>query len=310
MNKYCDYKNLKLGKVAPKEVTQQDIDNEINNILSKSISYQEVETESKLGDTVNIDFEGFVDGVAFEGGKAEHYDLELGSNSFIPGFEDQLVGYKAGEEVDVNVTFPEAYHAENLKGKPAVFKCKIHAVKQKVAPAFDDEFAKSNNFESKDHFVAAIKAHLIEVNSTDATNQYITKICDYLADNSTLDIEEDVIENRLNDIVKYYEQSVAQYGATLETYLAMSNMDLASFKARLRPDAIKSIKIDLVYNYVLEQENLYVTEEEVDNQFEFIKRYYQLTEEQFARFKQERYEELKAECQRQKISQFLVLNND
>ena len=310
MNKYCDYKNLKLGKVAPKEVTQQDIDNEINNILSQSISYQEVETESKLGDTVNIDFEGFVEGVAFEGGKGEKYDLELGSNSFIPGFEDQLVGYKKGSEVDVNVTFPEEYHAENLKGKPAVFKCKIHSVKQKIQPEFNDEFAKSNNFESKEHFVSAIKAHLLEVNSTEATNQYITKICDYLADNSELDIEEDVIENRVNDIVKYYEKSVAQYGATLETYLTMSNMDLETFKGRIRPDAIKSIKIDLVYNYVLEQENLYVTEEEVDAQFEFIKKYYRLTDEQFDRFKQERYEELKAECQRQKISQFLVLNND
>ena len=310
MNKYCDYKNLKLGKVTPKEVTQEDVDSEINNILAQSISYQEVETESKLGDTVNIDFEGFVDGVAFEGGKGEKYDLELGSNSFIPGFEDQLVGYKKGSEVDVNVTFPEEYHAENLKGKPAVFKCKIHSVKQKIQPEFNDEFAKNNNFESKEHFVSAIKAHLLEVNSTEATNQYITKICDYLADNSELDIEEDVIENRVNDIVKYYERSVAQYGATLETYLTMSNMDLETFKGRIRPDAIKSIKIDLVYNYVLEQENLYVTEEEVDAQFEFIKKYYRLTDEQFDRFKQERYEELKAECQRQKISQFLVLNND
>lgn len=310
MNKYCEYRNLKLGKVAPKEVTQQDIDNEINKILSQSISYQEVDRESKLGDTVNIDFEGFVDGVAFEGGKGEKYDLELGSDSFIPGFEDQLVGYKKGDEVDVNVTFPEEYHAENLKGKPAVFKCKIHSVKQKQESVLDDEFAKKNKFESKEHFISAIKAHLIEVNSTEATNQYITKICDYLSENSELDIEEDVIENRLNDIVKYYEQSIAQYGATLETYLTMSNMDLVAFKERLRPDAIKSIKIDLVYNHVLEQENLYVTEDEINNQFEFIKRYYQLNDEQYAKFKSERYEELKAECQRQKISQFLVLNND
>lgn len=310
MNKYCDYKNLKLGKIAPRDVTQEDIDSEINRIISQSISYQEVEEESKLGDTVNIDFEGFIDGVAFEGGKGENYDLELGSNSFIPGFEDQLVGYKKDAEVDVNVTFPEDYHAENLKGKPAIFKCKIHSVKQKITPEFNDQFAKENHFESKEHFISAIKSHLLEVNSTEATNQYITKICDYLAENSQLDIEEDVIENRLTEIINYYEQSIAQYGATLEAYLKMSNMDISAFKEKLKPEAIKSIKIDLVYNYILEQENLFVTDEEVNSQFEYIRNYYKLSDEQFAKFQSERFEELKAECQRQKISQFLVLNND
>lgn len=310
MNKYSEYKNLKLGKIDVKEITQQDIDNEINNILSQSISFNEREDESKLTDIVNIDFEGFVDGVAFEGGKGTNYDLELGSNTFIPGFEDQLVGYKKDSEVDVNVTFPEDYHADNLKGKEAVFKCKINAVKEKVCPIFDDEFAKKNNFENKDKFVEAIRNHLVNVNDTEAKNQYITKICDYLAENSELDVDEDRINSRLDEIISYYEKSIAQYGATLQQYLEMSNMDLDSFKEKIKPEAIKSLKIDMVYENVAKEENLVVSEEEINSEFEFIKKYYHLNDEQFNKFKVEKYNEFKAECQRQKVSQFLFINND
>lgn len=304
------YKGLKLGRDPISEVSEEELKQEINNLLQQRISYVEKENESVLGDTVNIDFEGFVDGVAFEGGKAEGYDLELGSGSFIPGFEEQLVGYKSGDDVDVNVTFPEEYHAENLKGKAAVFKCKIHSVKEKVTPEFNQDFAMSNGFNTIQELENAITQHIYSRKQGEANNAYIAKLCDHIVENATIEVEDELVDAKVNDMIKFYESNMAQYGITLENYVQMMGMDIEAFKLKLRDDAIKAVKIDLIYDYIATSEKFDVTEEEVKTELDLIKSYYGLTDEQVAQFEKERVAELKLDMLRQKVSRFLLENND
>lgn len=304
------YKGLKLGRDPISEVSEEELKQEINNLLQQRISYEEKENESALGDTVNIDFEGFVDGVAFEGGKAEGYDLELGSGSFIPGFEEQLVGYKSGDDVNVNVTFPEEYHAENLKGKAAVFKCKIHSVKEKVTPEFNQDFAMSNGFNNIQELENAITQHIYSRKQGEANNAYIAKLCDHIVENATIEVEDELVDAKVNDMIKFYESNMAQYGITLENYVQMMGMDIEAFKLKLRDDAIKAVKIDLIYDYIATCEKFDVTEEEVKTELDLIKSYYGLTDEQVAQFEKERVAELKLDMLRQKVSRFLLENND
>lgn len=307
---YCNYTNLKLGKETAKSVTEEDINREIETILNKSISFRKKEGKSVKGDIVNIDFEGFVDGVPFEGGKAEKYDLELGSNTFIPGFEDQLIDKNVDDNVDVKVTFPEEYHAENLKGKEAIFKCKINEIKEKEIPTFDDSFASKNGFENVSAFKEAITNKIKEQNELQVMNAYITKICDYLSENSDISLSEEEISKRINEIISYYENSISQYGVTLESYLQMSNMSLDDFKEKLKPDAEKSLKIDMVYNHIAEKEQMSISEEELNAYLENIKRYYHFSDEQMNQLKNERTEQFKNELIRQKVSEFLFAHND
>ena len=218
MSKFADYKNLNIKKTEVEIVSEEELNSTLQAIVVQSTTSEVKEGESVLGDIVNIDFEGFVDGVAFEGGKGEKYDLELGSNSFIPGFEEQLVGHKQGDEVDVNVTFPENYHAEQLKGKPAVFKCKIHEVKQKVVPALDDKFAQSQGFETVDQLRETLRLQMQQRNQSKVYNKYFDEVCSYLVLNSELEVTEEQIEVSMQNVLAYYEQSVSQYGNSLPQY--------------------------------------------------------------------------------------------
>ena len=310
MAKICDYKGLKLGKVEPEEVKEEEVQAQVEQMLKENVSTVPYEGEAKIGNIVNIDFEGFVDGVAFEGGKGEQYDLELGSQTFIPGFEDQLVGCKKDDLVDVNVTFPENYQAENLKGKPAVFKCKVNEVKQKVEPELNNEFAKQFNLENVEQLLIAVKNQIAAQRRHEVFNAYIQKICDYLAENSEIELSSEEKDGRIQEMLRYYEQSIAQYGATLESYLQMSGMDLEAFKEKLLPDAEKSLKIDKAYEMIAELESLEVSDEEFDRELAALQKYYQLSDEQLAKFKQERSNALRNEIKRQKVSQFLIDNND
>ncbi|MFA6830236.1 MAG: trigger factor [Bacilli bacterium] len=309
IKKICAYTGLNLGKEEAAEVTEEEIQNEINNLLSQSTTAKEKDGEAVEGDIVNIDFEGFVDGVAFEGGKGEKYDLELGSHSFIPGFEEQLIGTKKDQDIDVKVTFPENYQAENLKGKEAIFKCTVHAVKEKAAPELNNEFVAQFGIDTVEHFKEAVKNKLQSEKNNKAINEYIDRISLYLVDNSEIEVTDEEKETRLNDMIKYYENSVAQYGSTLEAYLSMSGMTIDQFREKLIPEAEKSVKIESLYAYIAEKENITVLDEEIDREFAYMKNQYQMSDEQFEKFCSERKDDLRNELANVKVSQFLSVNN-
>ena len=309
-NKFCEYKNLKLGKDKPEVVTEEEVNNELKRLLEKNIKFVTKEDSSALHDVVNIDYEGFVDGVAFEGGKGEKYDLELGSNTFISGFEDQLVGYKKGDKVDVKVTFPSDYHAEELKGKEAIFKCVINEVKQKEEPLLDDDFAKTFGIPTKEDLIAALRSNLEQRNDLASKNDYIKKLCDYLAENSTIAIEEEELNARIDEIISYYENMIKQYGMSMDQYLSMTGTTKEDFRKSLVNDASTSIKIDKVYEHVAQSENFEISEEEFKDYLDYLKNYYGASDEQFAEYQKQKEDEIKKEYLRQKISQFLYENND
>lgn len=308
--KICTYQGLVLGKESAQSVTEEEIVREAERILKQSASDVEKEGEAEKGNIVTIDFEGFVDGVAFEGGKGENYDLELGSGTFIPGFEDQLIGTKKDQDVEVHVTFPENYHSEELKGKEAVFKCKIHAIKEKTEPVLDDEFARKQGFESVEKFKEELKNHLNQQKEKEAYMAYISKICDHLAEGSEIELEAEKIEARIREILSYYERSIASYGMTLESYLQAMNTTRDALSEQLRPEAEKSLKIDEIYAYIAKEERIELTEDEIERELGYLKSYYRLSEEQIASFRAERLEELKKDILRQKVSEFLIAHNN
>lgn len=308
--KYCEYKNLKLGKDPIKNVTEEDINNKINSILNESMTYIDKNGKTEIGDIVNINFDGYVDEKQFEGGKADNYDLELGSGTFIPGFENQLVGKQLNEEVDVLVKFPEDYHAENLKGKNAIFKCKINSIKNKKVPSLNEEFVTSHGFKTVEDFKTAIKNNLEQENYFENVNQYITKICDYFADNCELEVSEELIQKRVDEIISYYEKSMAQYGVTIESYLEMTKTNLDDFKNKLKPEAKKSLVIDLMFEYIEKQENIVVSDEELNEYLLKLQQYYNFNDEQIKDIKENKIEDLKKEIIREKTSNFLYQNNN
>ena len=308
MGKFADYKNLNIVKPVVQPVSEEELNSTLQAVVAKSVSLETKEGKSELGDVVNIDFEGFVDGVAFEGGKGEKYDLELGSNSFIPGFEEQLVGHKQGDEVDVNVTFPENYHAEQLKGKPAVFKCKIHEVKQKVVPALDDKFAQSQGFETVDQLRETLRLQMQQRNQSKVYNKYFDEVCSYLVLNSELEVTEEQIEVSMQNVLAYYEQSVSQYGISLPQYLQMTGKSLEEFKETLKPEAIRGAKINMILDHIAHEENIVATEEEVEIELKRIAQYYKLTDEQVKEFKNKNLGEFENEIVKQKVFKFVVEN--
>ena len=308
MGKFADYKNLKIEKPVIQPVSEEELNSTLQAVVAKSVSLETKEGKSELGDVVNIDFEGFVDGVAFEGGKGEKYDLELGSNSFIPGFEEQLIGYVSGDEVDVNVTFPENYHAEQLKGKPAVFKCKIHEVKTKVVPSLDDEFARKQGFSTVDELREALRVQMEQRNRANAYNKYFDEVCSYLVLNSELEVSEEQLEVSMQNVLAYYEQSVAQYGISLPQYLEMTGKKLEEFKETLKPEAIRGAKINMILDHIAYEENIVVTEEEVEMELKRIQEYYKLNDEQIKEFKSKNLGEFENEIVKQKVFKFVVEN--
>ena len=308
MGKFADYKNLKIEKTVVQQVSEEELNSTLQAVVSRSVSFEVKEGKSELGDVVNIDFEGFVDGIAFEGGKGEKYDLELGSNSFIPGFEEQLIGYVSGDEVDVNVSFPEDYHAENLKGKPAVFKCKIHEVKTKVIPSLDDEFAIKQGFKTVDELRESLRMQMQQRNQSAAYNKYFDDVCSFLVLNSELEVNDEQLEISMQNVLAYYEQSVAQYGVTLTQYLEMTGKTLDSFKETLKPEAIRGAKINMILDHIAHEENIVVTEEEVELELKRIQEYYKLSDEQIKYFKNRNLGEFENEIVKQKVFKFVVEN--
>ena len=273
---------VKLGKykglTAPKDtvkVTEKDIDGELQPYIQRATRMVDVDRKAKKGDTVNIDFEGFMDGKAFDGGKGQGHDLELGSGSFIPGFEDQLVGVKAGAEKDVAVTFPADYGAEELAGKEATFKVKVNAVKEKSVPALDDEFAKDvSEFETLAELRKDLGDKLTQRRERQARNAFEEALLDQVTENMTADIPDAMVELRAERMLEDYSQRITSQGIPFEQYLAMTGLTVDILKMQAMEGALRQVKTDLALGAITEAEKIEITEKEIDAECERLAEQY------------------------------------
>ena len=274
---------VKLGKYkglsAPKDVTkvtEKDIDGELQPYVQRATRMVDVERKAKKGDTVNIDFEGFMDGKAFEGGKGENHDLELGSGQFIPGFEDQLVGVKAEGEKDVVVTFPEDYGTAELAGKEATFKVKVHAVKEKVTPKLDDEFAKDvSEFETLADFRKDLGEKLGERREKQAQHTFEEALLEQVINDMSADIPDAMVENRAQQMLEDYSQRITSQGISFEQYLAMTGMTVDILKAQAIEGALRQVKVELALDAIAAEEKIEITEEEINAECDRLGEQYQ-----------------------------------
>ena len=263
-----EYKGVEVEKETVK-VPAADVKAELNRLAQRNARTETVDRKAKKNDTVDIDFEGFVDGVAFEGGKAEHHALTLGSGTFIPGFEDQLIGCKAGDEKDVVVTFPEEYHAKELAGKEAVFKCKVHKVEETILPEIDDEFAKevSDTCETLDDLKKEITERLKKERQEAADHAFEEKVLDAVIENMKADIPQAMIESQIDSIVQDFSYRLQMQGMQLDQYLQMSGTEMGAFRAMFREQAEHQVKSRLVLEKVAELENIAVSDTELEEEY-------------------------------------------
>ena len=274
-----EYTGLTVNKDV-KTVDEADVDAEIKRMQDRNGRLLTREGEAQNGDTVDIDFEGFVDGVAFEGGKAEHYSLVLGSGSFIPGFEDQIVGHSAGEEFDVNVTFPEEYQAAELAGKAAVFKIKLHEVKYKELPALDDELAKDcSEYDTLDEFKASIRKNNQEQLDKQDDLAVENALVDQVIESMEAEIPQAMYDTRMDEMVNDFAFRVEQQGLRLEDYLKYMGQTVDQFRASFMPQAEKQVKIRLALEAVAAAENIEASEEDVSAEIKRIADQYKMEED-------------------------------
>jgi len=259
------YKGLEIEKVNT-EVTEDDIKAELDNIRARNARVTVKEDGAiENGDIANIDFEGFLDGVAFDGGKAEKYDLEIGSGSFIPGFEEQLVGMKVGEEKDITTTFPENYGNADLAGKETIFKIKVHQIKKKELPELDDEFAKDvSEFDTLEEYTKSVKERLEKSKEVSAKAERETKAVDALCENVEVEIPEPMVHGQIHQMIHEFEQNLAYQGMTLEQYKQILNIDDKALHEQFEASAVKDIKLKLALEQVLKAENIEVTMDEIN----------------------------------------------
>ncbi len=262
------YKGIKVAKVV-NDVTDEMIEHEIGHMLEKNARTINVDDRAaEMGDEVVIDFEGFKDGVAFDGGKADKFTLKLGSGQFIPGFEDQVAGHSIGEEFDINVTFPEGYQAEELAGAPAVFKIKLHEIKVTELPELDDDFVKdTTDFETVDELKADIRKHLEEDAAKRADAEVEGKILDEVIAKVEGEIPEVMYENKVNEMVEDLSNRLSQQGLTLEMYMNFTGMTIDSVKTTYREQAEKQVKLRLALEKIVELEAIEATEEDLDKEY-------------------------------------------
>ncbi len=264
-----EYKGLKAAKKAV-SVKEADVTAELEKLQDRNSRLVTVEDRAaQMGDTVVFDFDGYVNDVAFEGGKSENFSLVLGSGQFIPGFEEQIVGKKADEAFDVNVTFPEDYHATQLAGQPAVFKCKLHEVKVKELPELNDDFAKDcSEFDTLDELKADTKARLKKQREDAAEEAFENTLLDMLAANLKAEIPEAMFTNRVDQNVQDMAYRLQMQGLDLDTYLKYTGMDMAAFRDGFREQAEKTVKVRLALEKIVALESIEVSEEEMDTEFQ------------------------------------------
>ncbi len=262
------YKGLEAPRTV-KDVTDEEVDAEIAKLQERNSRMVSVEDRAaQNGDTVVFDFEGFVDEVPFEGGKAENYSLVLGSGQFIPGFEDQIVGKAIDEEFDVNVTFPEDYQAEELAAKEAVFKCKLHEIKVKELPELNDDFAKDcSEFDTLDELKADARDRLTKMNEKAADDAFDSALLDKLVEGMEVEIPDAMINNCVKDHVRDFAYRLQSQGLDIDTYMQYTGMDMASFEEGFRPQAERQVKVRLALEAIVKAENITVTEEEIEEEY-------------------------------------------
>ncbi len=278
------YKDI-AAKKKTSRVTKDEIEAEVQRARERNARSIEVtDRAAAMGDTANIDYEGSVDGVPFDGGRGEGHDLKLGSGSFIPGFEDQIVGKNIGEEFDVCVTFPEEYHAKELAGKAAVFKTKLNALKAEELPEADDEFAKDvSEFDTLDEYKADIKAKLAKRNEEKAEAEFENAVAEALMSKLVAEIPEPMFEAETENYVRDYDTRLRQSGLDLQTYFKYTGLTLEALRAEMRPQAEKQVKIRLALEKVAELEAIEVSEGEIDDEYARIASVYNVAVEDVKR---------------------------
>ena len=280
-----DYKGLKVDKVSTR-VTQKEVDEEIEKERERNARTIEVTDRAVQDkDEVTLDFEGFVDGVAFEGGKGEDYPLTIGSGSFIPGFEEQLIGAEIDKEVEVNVTFPKEYHSEELAGKDATFKCTVHTIKAKELPELDDEFASEvSECETMDAYRAEVKKNIKERKERTGKEKKENQAVDQAIENAQMDITEAMIEFQVRQMADDFARRIQQQGLTVEQYFQFTGMTAEKMLEEMRPQAEKSIKTRLVLEAIVKAENIEVSDERVEEELTKMAEAYQMEVEKLKEF--------------------------
>ena len=279
------YKKLGIKKDKV-EVTDDEVEHELGHLKEQFVEVKSLSDDAEVreGDVAVIDFEGFKDGVAFKGGKGENYSLEIGSHTFIPGFEEALIGLKKGDKKDVNVVFPENYHSEELKGQPVVFKVEVKEVKERVFPEFDKDFFADLNVggvESLDDLKKYIKENKEAEKSKQLEDEYLFKCLDKVVEGSKFDIPEEMTEDETNRLVREFSEKLQYQGLKLEDYLKYCNTNLDDFKATLKDEANKRIGYRLIMDAVVDEEKLEVTDEDLESGLDETSKQYGLTREEF-----------------------------
>nr|DAJ48633.1 MAG TPA: trigger factor [Caudoviricetes sp.] len=310
--KLGEYKGLKIAKDEVK-VTDEDVDNQLKRMADHQAKMVEAPEGAAVedGDFTTLDFKGFVDGEAFEGGEGKDYPLQIGSNSFIPGFETQLIGAKVGEEKDVNVKFPEEYHAKELAGKDATFKCTIRSIKHKELPAIDDAFAKAaSKFETLDELKADIRKNLTENAEHKAENDRKAEALETASKNITVDIPPVMVDNEVTRMLREMEMRLAQQGMQLEQYLQFAGTDIAKLREQYRETAEKNVRTGLMLEEVAKAENIKVEASDLDKEVEVMAAAYGATPKQVKKIiaEQGRLNDLAATVLRNKTMQFIFDN--
>ncbi len=308
--KLGEYKGLEVDKVSTR-VTQKEVDAKIQEEAEKN-AREVVVTDRPVadGDEVILDFEGFVDGEAFEGGKGENYPLTIGSGSFIPGFEEQLVGAEAEKEVEVKVTFPEDYHAEELKGKEAVFKCTVHEIKAKELPEIDDEFAAEvSEFDTLEEYKADVKAKIKEQKAADGKRNQEDQAVEQAVKNAEYEIPQPMIDTQTTQMVEDFAQRIQSQGITLEQYFQFTGLTAEKMMEDMKPQAIKRIETRLVLEAIAKAENIEITDEKVDEELAKMAESYNMEVEKLKEFMGENEKkQMKEDLAVQEAVTFLVEN--
>lgn len=284
--KLGEYKGLpyEIDEVA---VSEDDVNAELTRMAESYAEMIVKDSEAVNGDTVNIDYEGFKDGVAFDGGKADGYDLVLGSGQFIPGFEDQLVGKKAGEEVEVNVTFPEEYHEASLAGAPVVFNVKVNEVKTKEVPALDDEFAKDVNVPDVDTLEGlkeVVKKDLTERKTQAAENEALNKLLTKVVDNAEVEIPDVMVNDEANNMIQDMAYRLQSQGFSISQFMEMTGQTVETLRDQYKADAEKKVKLRLVLEAICKVEGFTVTDEEVNEEFKKVAEQYGMDVEEVKKY--------------------------
>ena len=304
------YKGLNVEKEVP-AVNEEEVEASIKKLVENNANLVLAERPSQKGDTVVIDFEGSVDGVPFDGGKAENYSLELGSNTFIPGFEDQLIGKSAEEEVEVKVTFPKQY-VETLAGKDAIFKVKVHEVKEKVLPELDEELIKELNIEgvkTVDELKAHERAHILEQKEQQAKGHALDAILDKIVEGSKIELPEEAVKERIHEMRHETENRLNQQGLDFKQYLDITGLTEEKWEEQVKGDAQKQVTASAVLSKIIEAEKLTVTDEEVDAELNKMAEQYKMEVEKIREILKPQLASFKNDLLNRKLQEFLLENN-